>query len=165
MNRIRRILIIGYLLSFTLPQWSTTAYHVSVERRSARGPIRFKQRRASFYDKAYSSDPQSGKDDIYKDSAERATLITSSSQNRRGFRRQVWPKKQESIGSRCRERSSPGYRRRLHGAAKFPSQRGGFFTNLSSKHPRPTCRFQTIASTRSGHSECSNISQTLKRLC
>lgn len=42
------------------------------------GDQSFQSASRSFYDKAYSSDPQSGKDDVYKDSAERATLITSS---------------------------------------------------------------------------------------
>ena len=42
------------------------------------GDQSFQPASRSFYDKAYSSDPQTDKDDIYKDSAERATLITSS---------------------------------------------------------------------------------------
>ena len=42
------------------------------------GDQSFQQASRSFYEKAYSSDSQSGKDDVYKESAERATLISKT---------------------------------------------------------------------------------------
>jgi SAM-dependent methyltransferase len=76
MKPIRRILIIGYC-SLLLATMMATAFMFpwSVD---PQGDQSFQPASRSFYDKAYSSDPQTGKDEIYKDSAERATLITSS---------------------------------------------------------------------------------------
>ena len=78
MNPIRRILIIGYS-ALLLASAAATAimFPWSVD---PQGDESFQAASRSFYDKAYASDPESGKDDIYKESAERSTLVTRTPQ-------------------------------------------------------------------------------------
>ena len=76
MKPIRRILLIGYCLLLLATTLATAfMFPWSVD---PQGDQSFLPASRSFYDKAYSSDPQSGKDDVYKESAEQATLNTSS---------------------------------------------------------------------------------------
>ena len=74
MNWTRRILIVGYssVLGATVAA-TAIMFPWSVD---PQGDESFQAASRGFYDKAYSTDPQSGKDDVYKESAERATLIT-----------------------------------------------------------------------------------------
>ena len=76
MNPLRRILIIGYsslLLATSIATAFMFPWSVDPD-----GDESFQMASVNFYDKAYANDPQSGKDDVYKESAERATLSTSS---------------------------------------------------------------------------------------
>jgi SAM-dependent methyltransferase len=74
MNRIRRILIVGYSSVFAASVAATAImFPWSVD---PQGDESFQAASLGFYDKAYASDSQTGKDDVYKESAERATLIT-----------------------------------------------------------------------------------------
>jgi SAM-dependent methyltransferase len=74
MKPIRRILIIGYF-SLLLATSIATAimFPWSVD---PQGDESFREASVSFYDQAYSSEPQSVNDNIYKETAERATLVS-----------------------------------------------------------------------------------------
>jgi SAM-dependent methyltransferase len=78
MKPIRQILILGYgiLLVATLVA-TAIMFPWSVD---PQGDESLQAASREFYDRAYSSDPQSGKDDAYKESAERATLVTRTPQ-------------------------------------------------------------------------------------
>ena len=76
MKPIPRILLIGYCLLLLATTIATAfMFPWSVD---PQGDESIQQASRSFYDKAYSSDPQSGTDDVYKESAERATLISKT---------------------------------------------------------------------------------------
>jgi SAM-dependent methyltransferase len=76
MTRIRQVLIVGYASLFIVSAVVTAImFPWSVD---PQGDDSFQAASRSFYDKAYGSDPQSGKDDIYKESAERSTLVTKT---------------------------------------------------------------------------------------
>lgn len=74
MKPLRRILLLGYLSVF-LASALATAYMFpwSVD---PQGDASYQPEVRQYYDKAFSSDPATGKDDIYKESAERATILT-----------------------------------------------------------------------------------------
>lgn len=76
MNPIRRVLIIGYsaLLAATVIA-TATMFPWSVD---PQGDDSFHPEALSFYDKVYGSDLQSAKDSDYRESAERATLISQT---------------------------------------------------------------------------------------
>jgi SAM-dependent methyltransferase len=83
MKRIRRILIIGYSSLFIASVVVVAImFPWSVD---PQGDDSFQTASRSFYDKAYATDPQSGKEDVYKESAERATLITKTPKIAAGF--------------------------------------------------------------------------------
>lgn len=83
MKRIRRILIIGYSSLFIASAVVVAImFPWSVD---PQGDDSFQTASRSFYDKAYATDPQSGKEDVYKESAERATLITKTPKIAAGF--------------------------------------------------------------------------------
>ena len=78
MKPVQRFLIIGYSsLLFTTLLATAIMFPWSVD---PQGDESFQAASRGFYDKAYSTDPQSGKDDVYKESAERATLVTRTPQ-------------------------------------------------------------------------------------
>ena len=76
MKLVRRFLIVGYSCLFLamaiataiMFPWST----------DPQGDDSFRQDSRHFYDKAYDKEPESGKDDVYKESAERSTLSTGT---------------------------------------------------------------------------------------
>lgn len=76
MTLVRRFLIVGYSCLFLamaiataiMFPWST----------DPQGDDSFRQDSRHFYDKAYDKEPESGKDDVYKESAERSTLSTGT---------------------------------------------------------------------------------------
>src|SRR5262245_20198817 len=78
MNPIRRILIIGFSV-LLIPTIVATAimFPWSVD---PQGDESFHPASRGFYDKAYASDAESGKDDIYKESAEHSTMVTRTPQ-------------------------------------------------------------------------------------
>ena len=76
MIRIRRFLILSYcslflamaLATAIMFPWST----------DPQGDESFRQESRDFYDKAFAKEPDSGKDNVYKESAERSTLSTKT---------------------------------------------------------------------------------------
>jgi SAM-dependent methyltransferase len=78
MSPIRRFLIIAYSSLFLASAVATAImFPWSVD---PQGDESFQAATRDFYDKAYASDPASGKDDLYKESAERSTMVTRTPQ-------------------------------------------------------------------------------------